>query len=67
MNAEDRVRLIDRYREGHRQVAQALEGISEEELDGSTDGEWTPRQTAHHMGDGEIVSAIRLRLLLTEP
>jgi hypothetical protein len=44
----------------------ALEGVTEEELDRSASGEWTPRQIAHHLGDSEMMSAIRIRRLLAE-
>jgi hypothetical protein len=66
MNVEDRARLIERYRDGHRVVADALKGITDDELDRSASGEWTPRQTAHHLADSEMMSAIRIRRLLTE-
>jgi hypothetical protein len=66
MNIEERVRLIERYRDGHRVVTDALEGITDDELDRSASGEWTPRQTAHHLADSEMMSAIRIRRLLTE-
>jgi DinB family protein len=66
MNADERERLITRYRDGHRVVMDALNGITEEELDRSASGEWTPRQTAHHLADSEMMSAIRIRRLLTE-
>jgi hypothetical protein len=66
MNVEERARLIERYRDGHRVVADALKGITDEELDRSASGEWTPRQTAHHLADSEMMSAIRIRRLLTE-
>ncbi len=46
---------------------QAFAGITENELDHSAvAGEWTPRQIAHHLGDSEMMSAIRIRRLLTE-
>lgn len=46
---------------------QALEGITENELDRSAEeDEWTPRQIAHHVADSEMMAAIRLRRLLTE-
>jgi hypothetical protein len=66
MNAEARARLIKRYREGHAVVKQALSGITTEELDRSASGEWTPREIAHHLADSEMMSAIRIRRLLTE-
>lgn len=66
MNAEERARLIKRYRDGHRVVMEALSGITTEELDRSASGEWTPRQTALHLADSEMMSAMRIRRLLTE-
>jgi DinB superfamily len=66
MEADRRQELIARYRAGHEAVAEALFGIKEDELDRSASGEWTPRQIAHHLADSEMMSAIRLRRLLTE-
>ena len=66
MEAEERAQLIKRYRDGHRVVMDALKGITNDELDRSASGEWTPRQTAHHLADSEMMSAIRIRRLLTE-
>jgi hypothetical protein len=66
MDTDERVRLISQYRDGHRAVMEALDGIAEEELDRSATGEWTPRQVAHHLADSEMMSAIRIRRLLTE-
>ena len=67
MDAAERARLIVQYRDGYRVVTEALQGITEDELDRSAEGEWTPRQIAHHLGDSELMSAIRIRRLLTEP
>jgi len=66
MKAEERASLIKRYRDGHRVIVEAMEGIGDEELDRSASDEWTPRQIAHHLADSEMTSAIRLRRLLTE-
>jgi hypothetical protein len=44
-----------------------MSGITPEELDRSAaEGEWTPREIAHHLADSEMMSAIRIRRLLTE-
>lgn len=67
MDAAERKRLIDQYRDGHRAVIEALDGVTEDELDRSADGGWTPRQIAHHLGDSEMTSAVRIRILLAEP
>jgi DinB family protein len=66
MTADERAALIKRYKEGHREVVDALSGITDDELDRSASGEWTPRQIAHHLADSEMMSAIRMRRLLTE-
>lgn len=58
--------MIRRYRDGHRAVVDALQGLSDEELDRSESDEWTPRMIAHHLADSEMMSAIRLRRLITE-
>lgn len=67
MDAKERARLIGQYHDGYRVVSEALAGITEEELDRSVGVEWTPRQIAHHLADSEMMSAIRIRRLLTEP
>ena len=66
MEAEERKALIRRYRDGHRAIAQALEGLRDDELDRSASDEWTPRMIAHHLADSEMTSAIRLRRLIAE-
>jgi len=68
MQADERARLIRQYRDGHRAVVEALQGITDDELDRSADDDgWTPRQIAHHLADSEMNSAIRIRKLLAEP
>ncbi len=66
MKANERESLVKRYKEGHRAVMDAFRGVSEAELDRSASGEWTPRQIAHHLADSEMMSAMRLRRLITE-
>lgn len=66
MEAQEREALIQRYRDGHRAVAEALQGLRDEELDRSVSGEWTPRAIVHHLADSEMTSAIRLRRLIAE-
>jgi DinB family protein len=66
LDAEERKALIRRYRDGHRAVIDAFQGVSDEELDRSASGEWTPRMIAHHLADSEMMSAIRLRRLIAE-
>ena len=66
MDAGERRSLIERYRDGHRAVAEALQGLRDEELDRSASDEWTPRAIVHHLADSEMTSAIRLRRLIAE-
>lgn len=66
MDAKERTALIKRYRDGHSAVVDALQGLSEEELDCSASGEWTARMVAHHLADSEMTSAKRLRRLIAE-
>jgi hypothetical protein len=66
LDAQERKALISRYRDGHRAVVNALQGMREDELDRSASGEWTPRMIAHHLADSEMTSAIRLRRLVVE-
>jgi DinB family protein len=65
MDRRTRDELIAQYKDGYRVVADALAGASEEELDSRpAPNKWTAREIAHHLGDSEMTSAIRLRLLL---
>jgi hypothetical protein len=66
VDAHERKALIQRYRDGHRAVVDALQGLSDEELDRSASDEWSPRMIAHHLADSEMTSAIRLRRLIAE-
>ena len=67
---EDRAELLRRYRDGPELVRQAVDGLSDAQLDqraadDPTDG-WTARHVVHHLADSEMTSAIRLRRLLAE-
>ena len=67
MTEEERAVLIDRYEDGFRAVAAALEGITDAELEAREGpGEWSPREVVHHLADSEMTSAVRLRLLIAE-
>jgi hypothetical protein len=67
MDVAERRRLIEQYKDGYRVVAEALAGATEAELDAreGPDG-WSAREVAHHLADGEMTSAIRLRRLIAE-
>ena len=67
MDRHTRSELISRYKEGYRQVADALEGASDKDLDARpAPGKWTAREIVHHLADSEMTAAIRLRLLVAE-
>ena len=67
MERADRQSLIARYKAGYDEVARALEGITDEELDfRPAPGTWSPREVIHHLADSEMTSAIRLRRLVAE-
>ncbi|HEV2891809.1 MAG TPA: DinB family protein [Frankiaceae bacterium] len=63
LTPDERAALVARYRGGYAAFAEALAGC--DDLDAAVEG-WTPRQVAHHLGDSEMTSAIRLRRLLAE-
>lgn len=67
MTPQERTDLINRYKEGFKEVANAIEGITEDELDfRRAPGKWSAREIVHHLADSETNSAIRLRKLLAE-
>ena len=67
MDRPTREKLIARYKDGCRVVAEALEGATEPELDARpVPSKWSAREIVHHLADSEMMSAIRLRLLLAE-
>ncbi len=67
MDAQTRRAMIDRYKDGYRAVSDALQGISERELDARpAPGKWSAREIVHHLADSEMTSAIRLRRLVAE-
>src|SRR5918994_6264217 len=67
MEQGTRAKLVERYKEGTRVFAEAIEGITDGELDARPGpDEWTAREVVHHMADSEMTSAIRLRRLIAE-
>jgi len=67
MDRETRQHLVKKYKEGYAQVADALHGAGEAELDARpAPDKWSAREIVHHLADSEMTSAIRLRLLLAE-
>jgi hypothetical protein len=58
---------VAQYRDGVGVVREALEGVTDDELDRRAGAdEWTVREIVHHLADSEMTSAIRLRKLLVE-
>jgi hypothetical protein len=67
MGPDERRELIERYRAGFGEVAAALDGMTDADLDARpSPDEWSPREVAHHLGDSEMRAAIRIRQLLAE-
>ena len=65
MDTETRKKLIDRYKDGYRVVAEALVGATDEELDGRpAPGKWSAREIVHHLADSEMTAAVRLRFVV---
>jgi hypothetical protein len=63
----DRDALLERFRTGYDDVADALSGITADELDRRpSDVDWTPREVAHHLADSEATAYVRLRRLIAE-
>jgi hypothetical protein len=68
MNNVERDALIDQYEDGYRILAAALEGVTDAELAArEAPGAWSPREIVHHLADGELTGAVRLRLLIAQP
>ena len=68
MDRDERRELIDRYRTGTDDVRDAVEGITDEELDRqpANPDDWTARAVAHHLADSEAMAYIRLRRLIAD-
>jgi hypothetical protein len=66
MDSERRRALIAQYNDGYRVVREALDQLTEEELDARPADGWTSREVAHHLADSETTSYLRLRRLLAE-
>jgi DinB family protein len=65
MDPATREQLVQQYKDGHRVVAEALIGATDQDLDARpAPGKWSAREIVHHLADSEMTSAIRLRLLV---
>jgi hypothetical protein len=66
MEATDRLHLIQRYRSGSAAFAAVVAQLTDSELDKpAPKGGMTARQIVHHTADGEIITSLRLRSLLS--
>lgn len=67
MSSDERRALLVRYRDGAAEFEAAVADVAPAELDAHPiAGEWSVREIAHHLADGELNSAIRLRRLIAE-
>ena len=67
MDRQTRDRLVAKYKDGFREVSAAVEGASDAELDARpAPGKWSAREIVHHLADSEMMSAVRLRLVVAE-
>ena len=67
MLAEERTKLIERYRDGYAAIAEALLKITPEELGFKPDPKrWSVREIVHHLADSEMTAAVRLRMLIAQ-
>jgi hypothetical protein len=62
MDYSTRQAMLDQYKSGYQEVAEAVAGATEAELDARPEpGKWTAREIVHHLADSEMTSAIRMR------
>lgn len=65
--AEDRAAMLERFESGADDVADAVAGATDDELDRRPpSGEWSAREIVHHVADSESMAYIRLRRLIAE-
>jgi hypothetical protein len=65
MDEKERLESLQRFRDGTAAFNDLAASLSAAELDHPDPaGGWTPRQVIHHMADGELVAALRLRNLV---
>ena len=65
MDRSTRQAMVDQYKKGYQEVADALAGATDDELDARpAPGKWTAREIVHHLADSEMTSAIRMRNLI---
>ena len=64
---DERRARLERFSTGFADVADALDGATDEDLDRrGPAGEWSGREVVHHLADSEAMAYIRLRRLIAE-
>src|SRR5512136_997757 len=66
MDTNVRRQLIEKYKDGHRVVTEALKGLKDRDFDIRLPGKWSIREIVHHLADSEMLAAVRLRRLVAE-
>lgn len=66
MDKDARRQLIEKYKDGHRVVTEALKGLKDRDFDVRLPGKWSIREIIHHLADSEMLAAVRLRRLVAE-
>lgn len=67
MTHDERAALVERYRDGAAAFTSVVARLTDAELDARPfPDEWTVREICHHLADGELNSAVRLRRLIAE-
>jgi hypothetical protein len=65
MDRAKRQAMIEQYKHGYQEVAEAVAGATEAELDARpAPGKWSAREIVHHLADSEMTSAVRMRNLI---
>ena len=65
MDHSTRQAMVDQYKKGYQEVAAAIAGATDAELDARpAPGKWTAREIIHHLADSEMTSAVRMRNVL---
>lgn len=65
MDRSARQVMIEQYKKGYQEVAEAVAGATDAELDARPAlGKWSTREIVHHLADSEMTSAVRIRNLI---
>jgi hypothetical protein len=61
-----RRRLLHKYRDAPKALADAVASLSAAELDRHAGNDWSAREVIHHIADTELIEGTRLRRILSE-